>query len=36
MGMEKISFFWYLKNISLLALIGYLAGTGVFLLLSSF
>ncbi len=35
MGMEKISFFWYLKNISLLALIGYLAGTGVFLLLSS-
>ena len=36
MGMEKISFFWYLKNISLLALIGYLAGTGIFLLLSSF
>lgn len=36
MGMEKISFFWYLKNISLLALLGYLAGTGVFLLLSSF
>lgn len=26
MGMEKISFFWYLKNISLLALLGYLAG----------
>ncbi|MDP2226739.1 MAG: sodium:proton antiporter NhaD [Moraxellaceae bacterium] len=26
MGMEKISFFWYLKKISLLALIGYLAG----------
>ena len=36
MGMEKISFFWYLKNISLLALLGYLSGTGVFLLLSSF
>ena len=33
MGMEKISFFWYLKNISLLALIGYLAGAGVFFLL---
>jgi Na+/H+ antiporter NhaD/arsenite permease-like protein len=31
MGMEKISFFWYLKNIALLALIGYLAGIGVFL-----
>jgi Na+/H+ antiporter NhaD/arsenite permease-like protein len=26
MGMERISFFWYLKNISWLALIGYLAG----------
>jgi Na+/H+ antiporter NhaD/arsenite permease-like protein len=32
MGMEKISFFWYLKKISLLALVGYLAGAGVFLL----
>lgn len=32
MGMEKISFFWYLKNIAWLALIGYLAGAGVFLL----
>ncbi len=32
MGMEKISFFWYLKNISLLALIGFLAGAGVFFL----
>ncbi|CAG5080442.1 sodium:proton antiporter NhaD [Parvicella tangerina] len=31
MGMEKISFFWYLKNIAWLALIGYLAGAGVFL-----
>ncbi|MCW8941053.1 MAG: SLC13 family permease, partial [Flavobacteriales bacterium] len=26
MGMEKISFFWYLKNIAWLALIGYVAG----------
>lgn len=32
MGMEKISFFWYLKNIAWLALVGYLAGAGVFLL----
>ena len=28
MGMEKIDFFWYLKNISWLALIGFLAGCG--------
>ncbi len=33
MGMEKISFFWYLKNIAWLALLGYLAGAGIFLLL---
>ena len=33
MGMEKISFIWYLKNISLLAIAGYFAGIGVFLLL---
>lgn len=26
MGLEKISFFWYLKNISWLALLGYLCG----------
>jgi Na+/H+ antiporter NhaD/arsenite permease-like protein len=32
MGMEKISFFWYLKRISLLAAIGYFAGIGVFFL----
>lgn len=32
MGMERISFFWYLKNISWLALIGYLAGAGFYLL----
>ncbi len=34
MGMEKLSFFWYLKNISFAALIGYLAGAGVFLLMN--
>jgi hypothetical protein len=26
MGMEKIGFGWYLKNISWLALIGYISG----------
>jgi len=30
MGMEKIDFFWYLKKISWLALIGFLAGALVF------
>lgn len=32
MGMEKISFFWYLKNISILATLGYLAGIGLLFL----
>lgn len=32
MGMEKIQFGWYLKNIAWLALIGYLAGAAIFLL----
>ncbi len=32
MGMEKIDFIWYLKKISLLALIGYLAGAGVYII----
>ncbi len=32
MGLEKIDFFWYMKNISWLALLGYFAGTAVFLL----
>ena len=34
MGMEKISFGWYLKNITLLATLGYFAGIGAFLILS--
>ncbi len=34
MGMEKISFIWYLKNISWAALLGYFAGIGTFLLFS--
>ncbi len=32
MGMEKIDFIWYLKRISLLALLGYLSGAGAFVL----
>jgi len=32
MGMEKIDFIWYFKKISLLALIGYLAGAGAYYL----
>ncbi|MEJ7827562.1 MAG: SLC13 family permease [Segetibacter sp.] len=32
MGLEKISFLWYVKNISLLALAGYFAGAAVFIL----
>jgi Na+/H+ antiporter NhaD/arsenite permease-like protein len=32
MGMEKISFFWYLKKMSLLALIGYFAGALTYIL----
>lgn len=30
MGLEKIDFIWYLKKISWLALVGYLAGAGVY------
>ena len=32
MGLEKIHFLWYVKKISGLALVGYLAGAGVYLL----
>ena len=31
MGMEKIDFFWYLKKITWLALIGYFAGAAVYI-----
>ncbi len=31
MGMEKIEFFWYLKKISLLALLGFFAGLATFI-----
>ena len=36
MGMEKINFFWYLKKMSLLALLGYFAGVLVYILQESF
>lgn len=32
MGIEKIDFIWYLKHISWIALVGYLAGCGAFVL----
>jgi Na+/H+ antiporter NhaD/arsenite permease-like protein len=35
MGMEKINFFWYFKNISWLALIGYLIGAAAFMIIRS-
>ena len=36
MGMEKINFFWYLKKISWLALIGFISGAAVFVLIRDF
>lgn len=35
MGIEKVPFFWYLKRISILALIGYLSGALVSVLINS-
>jgi len=35
MGILKIDFFWYIKKISLLALLGYLAGAGTYIALNS-
>lgn len=32
MGMEKINFFWYIKNISWLALIGFISGAMIYIL----
>ncbi len=34
MGMEKINFMWYMKKISWLAFLGYLAGAGVYVLMT--
>jgi Na+/H+ antiporter NhaD/arsenite permease-like protein len=36
MGMEKISFFWFLKRFSILALLGYLSGAFTYILLTNF
>lgn len=36
MGMEKIDFFWYLKKIAWLALVGFLAGAAVFIIMRNF
>lgn len=36
MGMEKIDFIWYLKHITPYALLGYLAGAGVYVLMDKF
>ena len=36
MGLEKIDFFWYVKKISWLALLGYFAGAAIYLLEESF
>ena len=36
MGLEKIDFIWYLKRISLLALLGYFAGAGWYIIEMSF
>ncbi|MDC6390988.1 sodium:proton antiporter NhaD [Maribacter sp. PR1] len=36
MGMEKIDFFWYLKKITWLAFIGFIAGAGAFILIRDF
>ncbi|MCX6248230.1 MAG: sodium:proton antiporter NhaD [Bacteroidetes bacterium] len=33
MGMEKITFFWFLKRFALLALLGYFAGAAVYMIL---
>ena len=35
MGMEKIDFIWYIKKISLLALMGYFGGAAIYLLLKT-
>jgi di/tricarboxylate transporter len=33
MGMERIDFIWYFKKIAWLAMIGFIAGCGTFMLL---
>lgn len=36
MGMEKIDFIWYLKRITLIAMLGYFAGAGAYLAIEHF
>lgn len=36
MGMEKIDFIWYLKRISLLAMLGYFAGAAIYLIIQPY
>lgn len=36
MGMERINFIWYVKNITWLAFIGFITGAGVFIAMQSF
>jgi Na+/H+ antiporter NhaD/arsenite permease-like protein len=36
MGIEKIDFIWYLKRVSLLALLGYFAGAITYLIVEPF
>ena len=36
MGLEKIEFIWYLKKISLLAIVGYIAGAATYILLVAY
>lgn len=36
MGLEKVDFIWYVKKISLIALVGYLSGMALYLLLDMF
>ncbi|MBP6695889.1 MAG: sodium:proton antiporter NhaD [Saprospiraceae bacterium] len=36
MGMERINFIWYLKNITLYAFIGYIAGCGLYIAMAPF
>ena len=36
MGMEKIDFIWYMKRISLIALLGYFAGAIIYLIIQPY
>ncbi|HKK89364.1 MAG TPA: sodium:proton antiporter NhaD [Saprospiraceae bacterium] len=36
MGMERINFIWYVKNVTWLAFLGFISGAGVFIVMQSF